>query len=231
MKKLSFLVVAAALLMSAGSCKSTCGNANIKTEVDSMSYAIGVAQGGGLAQQLTSIPGGEVNKEALIAGFTQALREKETKMTAEEAQEFLQTYFQNVTVKEAAKNKEEGEKFLEENGKRNGVITTASGLQYEVTTEGTGKRPTLSDKVSVHYHGTLIDKTVFDSSVDRGQPVEFGVTQVIPGWTEGLQLMPVGSKYTFWIPAELAYGENGMGGAIKPNSTLIFEVELLSIVE
>jgi len=231
MKKLSFLVVAAALLMSAGSCKSTCGNANIKTEVDSMSYAIGVAQGGGLAQSLKNIPGGEVNVDALVAGFTQALYEKSTKMTAEEAQEFLQTYFQNVTVKEAAKNKEEGDKFLEENGKRTGVITTASGLQYEVITEGTGKKPALSDKVSVHYHGTLIDETVFDSSVDRGQPAEFGLTQVIPGWTEGLQLMSVGSKYTLWIPADLAYGENGMGGVIKPNSVLVFVVDLLSIVE
>jgi len=231
MKKLSFLVVAAALLMSASSCKSTCGNANLKTDVDSMSYAIGVANGSGFAEQLKTIPGGEVNKSALIAGFTQALYEKDTKMTPEEAQEFLQTYFQNVTIREAAENKEEGEKFLEENGKRTGVVTTASGLQYEVITEGTGKKPTLSDKVSVHYHGTLIDGTVFDSSVDRGQPAEFGVTQVISGWTEGLQLMPVGSKYTLWIPAELAYGENGMGGAIKPNSTLVFEVELLSIVE
>jgi len=231
MKKLIFLVAAAVLIISANSCKQTCGDANLKTTVDSMSYAIGVSQGTMFSQSLKSIPGDPVNNDALIAGFIKALNEKETKMTAEEAQTFLQTYFQNVTIQEAAKNKEEGEKFLEENGKREGVETTASGLQYEVITEGTGKRPTLNDKVSVHYHGTLLDGTVFDSSVDRGQPAEFGLTQVIAGWTEGLQLMPVGSKYTLWIPAELAYGENGMGGAIKPNSTLIFEVELLSIVE
>ena len=229
MKKVSFLVVAISLIVSATSCRSTCGNANLKTEIDSMSYAIGVSNGDMFSQSLKNIPGGELNIDALIAGFVEALKEKETKMTTEEAQEFLNTYFTNVTEREATKNKEEGEKFLAENKNRNGVITTASGLQYEIITEGTGKKPTANSKVKVDYHGTLLDGTVFDSSVDRGTPAEFGVGQVIPGWTEGLQLMSEGSKYLFWIPSDLAYGERGAGGQIKPNAALIFEVELFSV--
>ncbi|GAB1416319.1 FKBP-type peptidyl-prolyl cis-trans isomerase N-terminal domain-containing protein [Paludibacter sp.] len=132
--------------------------------------------------------------------------------------------------KQYKSNKEAGIKFLEENAKKDGVITTTSGLQYEIIKQGKGTLPTVTDKVKVHYHGTLIDGTVFDSSVDRGQPAEFGVTQVIKGWTEGLQLMPVGSKFKFYIPQELAYGSNDQG-TIKPFSTLIFEVELLEIVK
>ena len=229
MKKLSFLVVAAALIMSASSCKSTCGNANLKTAVDSMSYAVGVSYGSNLLQSAKTIPGDAPNMDALIAGFVEALKEKDTKMTLEDAQAFLNDYFTKAAEVEATKNKEEGEKFLAENGSRNGVITTASGLQYEVITEGTGKKPTASSSVNVHYHGTLIDGTVFDSSVERGEPIDFGVGQVIPGWTEGLQLMSEGSKYTFWIPSELAYGERGAGGMVKPNSVLKFEVELFSV--
>ena len=228
---MNLLVVAISLVVSATSCRSTCGNANLKTEVDSMSYAIGVSNGAMFSQSLKNIPGGELNMDALIAGFVEALKEKETQITSEDAQTFLNDYFTKVSEQEATKNKEEGEKFLAENGSRNGVITTASGLQYEVITEGTGKKPTPNDKVKVHYHGTLLDGTVFDSSVDRETPAEFGVTQVIPGWIEGLQLMPEGSKYTFWIPAELAYGERGAGGQIKPNTTLKFDVELLEIMK
>jgi len=127
-------------------------------------------------------------------------------------------------------NKESGIKFLEENAQKEGVITTASGLQYEVIKLGKGATPTSTDKVKVHYHGTLIDGTVFDSSIDRGQPTEFGVNQVIKGWTEGLQLMPVGSKFKFYIPQELAYGSQDHG-TIKPFSTLVFEVELLAVVK
>ncbi len=127
--------------------------------------------------------------------------------------------------------KKEGEDFLKENAKRPEVTTTASGLQYEVVKEGTGTKPTISDMVKVHYHGTLIDGTVFDSSVKRGIPAEFGVNQVIKGWVEALQLMPVGSKYKLYIPSELAYGQQGAGAMIKPNSALIFEVELLDIIK
>ena len=230
MKKISFLVAAAiSLMVSVNSCQSTCGDAKLKTAVDSMSYAIGVSQGSMFSQSLKSIPGDPANIDALIAGFVKAVKEKETQMTSEEAQTFLNDYFTKASEQEATKNKEEGEKFLAENGSRNGVITTASGLQYEVITEGTGKKPTASSSVNVHYHGTLIDGTVFDSSVERGEPIDFGVGQVIPGWTEGLQLMSEGSKYTFWIPSELAYGERGAGGMVKPNSVLKFEVELFSV--
>jgi FKBP-type peptidyl-prolyl cis-trans isomerase FklB len=125
--------------------------------------------------------------------------------------------------------KTENMAFLEENAKKEGIQITETGLQYEVITMGTGPKPTLDQTVKVHYHGTLIDGSVFDSSVDRGEPIEFPVTGVIPGWVEGLQLMPVGSKFKFYIPYDLAYGERGAGQMIKPFSTLIFEVELLEV--
>lgn len=143
----------------------------------------------------------------------------------------MQSYFVEAQAREAAAAKEESEKFLAENKTKEGVITTESGLQYQVITEGTGAKPTAEDRVKVHYTGTLLDGTKFDSSVDRGEPAEFGVSQVIPGWTEGLQIMPAGSKYIFWIPSELAYGERGAGQDIKPNSVLKFEVELLEVIK
>jgi FKBP-type peptidyl-prolyl cis-trans isomerase FklB len=131
----------------------------------------------------------------------------------------------------AGKYKEEGQKYLADNGKRKGVTTTASGLQYEVLKEGTGPKPAVTDSVSVHYHGTLIDGKVFDSSVERGEPTSFPLQGVIRGWTEGLQLMPVGSKWRFYIPSDLAYGDQAQGDDIPPGSTLIFDVELLGIVK
>jgi FKBP-type peptidyl-prolyl cis-trans isomerase FklB len=131
----------------------------------------------------------------------------------------------------AGKYKEEGKKYLAENGKRKGVATTASGLQYEVLKEGTGPKPAVTDSVNVHYHGTLIDGKVFDSSVERGEPTSFPLQGVIRGWTEGLQLMPVGSKWRFHIPSDLAYGDQAQGDDIPPGSTLIFDVELLGIVK
>lgn len=231
MKKLSVLAATAivALGFSATSCDSH-PTANLKTAVDSASYAIGVSTGAGYKENLKTLPGGEANVDALIAGFVQAIKGDSTKMSAQEAQVYLQTYFVEASAKEAQKNKEEGEKFLAENKTKDGVFTTESGLQYKVEKEGTGAKPTATDKVKVHYTGTLLDGTKFDSSVDRGEPAEFGVSQVIKGWTEGLQIMPVGSKYIFWIPSELAYGERGAGQDIKPNSVLKFEVELLDIV-
>lgn len=230
MKKLSFVVAAfaASLMVSATSCQPV-GKANLKTDIDSVCYAIGVTYGSGFAEQLKTFPGGEANKDALVAGFVEALNGKETKITADKAQEVIQAYFTNAAMKDAAKAKEEGEKFLEENKAKEGVKTTPSGLQYKVITEGTGEKPTEKSTVTVHYKGTLLDGTEFDSSYSRNEPTKFTVNQVIPGWTEGLQLMPAGSKYIFWIPSELAYGERGAGQQIKPNSVLTFEVELISV--
>lgn len=232
MKKISVLVATAvvALGVSATSCDSK-KSANLKTGVDSASYAIGVNTGASYKENLKTLPGGEANIDALIAGFVQALKGDSTQISPADAQAYLQTYFTEASAKDAAKIKSEGDAFLADNKTKEGVITTESGLQYKVEVEGTGAKPTAEDRVKVHYTGTLLDGTKFDSSLDRGEPAEFGVTQVIPGWTEGLQIMPVGSKYTFWIPSDLAYGERGAGGDIKPNSALKFEVELLEIVK
>lgn len=232
MKKISVLAATAIVAMgvSATSCDSK-KSANLKTAIDSASYAIGVNTGASYKENLKTLPGGEANIDALIAGFVQAIKGDSTKMTPADAQAYLQTYFVEASAKEASKTKEEGDAFLAENKTKEGVITTESGLQYKVEVEGTGAKPTAEDRVKVHYTGTLLDGTKFDSSLDRGEPAEFGVTQVIPGWTEGLQIMPVGSKYTFWIPSDLAYGERGAGQDIKPNSTLKFEVELLEILK
>lgn len=163
--------------------------------------------------------------ELIKQGFINGLTGYEELMTGEIAGEYVQSTLMNIKY---GNSKEEGEKFLAENALREGVITTASGLQYEVIKMGKGKKPSATDQVKVHYHGTLTNGTVFDSSVDRNAPITFGLTQVIPGWTEGLQLMPVGSKFKFYIPQELGYGSQ-QAGSIPPYSTLIFEVELLGI--
>ena len=218
MKKLSVLVATVIVAMGASftSCGDSHKSASLKTSIDSASYAIGISTGAGYKENLKTLPGGDSSA---------------MKMNPQQAQQYLQTYFVEAQAREAKKTKEEGDKFLAENKTKEGVITTESGLQYKVEKEGTGAKPTATDKVKVHYTGTLLDGTKFDSSVDRGEPAEFGVGQVIKGWTEGLQIMPVGSKYIFWIPAELAYGERGAGQDIKPNSVLKFEVELLDIVK
>ncbi|MEA4975310.1 MAG: FKBP-type peptidyl-prolyl cis-trans isomerase [Paludibacter sp.] len=170
----------------------------------------------------------------LRQGMINGVSGSDAGMTADEARDYFNGTMEALQAKKMEAqyndNKVAGQSFLAENAKKEGVITTASGLQYEVIKKGNGPLPKDTDKVKVHYHGTLVDGTVFDSSVDRGQPAEFGVTQVIKGWVEGLQLMPVGSKYKFYIPQELAYGSQSQG-QIKPFSTLIFEVELLEIVK
>ena len=233
MKKVNVVLATAVVAFGvfATSCDSK-RSVSLKTGVDSVSYALGIANGAMFEQSLKNFPGDPIDVDLLVIGLELAMKGDSSamKMTAEEAQAFLQLYFTEAQVKDANKTRDEGEKFLTDNKAKNGVITTESGLQYKVITEGTGDKPTAEDRVSVHYTGTLLDGTQFDSSLDRGEPSTFGVSQVIRGWTEGLQIMPVGSKYEFWIPSDLAYGERGSQN-IKPNSVLHFEVELLEIVK
>lgn len=196
---------------------------NQKSKMDSVSYNLGIL----IAQNLIRQGLAEVNANELAKGVADALAGVNVDLA--KCNESVSEYIQAQQAKKFEGNIAEGKKFLEENKKRAGVTTTASGLQYEVLKPGAGAKPTTSDKVTVHYHGTLLDGTIFDSSVNRGQPATFGVTQVIQGWVEGLQLMPLGSKYKFYIPYNLGYGERGAGGDIGPYATLVFEVELLKI--
>jgi FKBP-type peptidyl-prolyl cis-trans isomerase FklB len=193
--------------------------------MDSLSYSVGVLVAQNLKQQGLD----EVNPSDLASAIEDVIEGKDLKIDPQTANANLQSYMQGKAERAGAENKTKGEAFLAENGKRAEVKTLASGLQYEVLTEGTGAKPAATDKVTVHYHGTLIDGTVFDSSVDRGQPASFPVNGVIPGWVEALQLMPTGSKWKLFIPSDLAYGARGAGGDIGPNATLIFDVELISI--
>lgn len=206
----------------------------LKTQMDSLSAAIGVSFSNSVASQGI----GNLNTAVLTKTISAALNGEKTALSPEAANAFLQTYFEKIaSVKQKEMEEKgavvrvEGEKFLEENKKKAGVVTTESGLQYEIIKAGEGAKPTSTDKVKTHYHGTLINGTVFDSSVDRGEPIEFPVNGVIKGWTEALQLMPVGSKWKLFIPYDLAYGERGAGGQIPPYSALVFEVELLDIVK
>ena len=169
--------------------------------------------------------------EDFVKGLTDVLSGKQPAITYDEAKEVINNYFMKLQKERLEINKKAGEEFLNINRHKAGVVELPSGLQYEVLKNGTGAKPTANDKVKCHYHGTLINGTVFDSSVQRGEPAVFGVSQVIPGWVEALQLMPVGSKWRLFIPSNLAYGENGAGNLIEPNSTLIFDVELLDIVK
>ena len=198
---------------------------NLNTEMEKVSYSLGVNVAKSVKNQgLTSI-----DSKAIAQAFTDVFEGNELKISEQESNLILQDYFGKLAKEAQSANVEAGEKFLAENAKRDGVTTTATGLQYEVLTEGSGDSPKETDQVTVHYHGTLIDGTVFDSSVERGQPATFPVNGVIPGWVEALQLMKPGAKYKLFIPSNLAYGERGAGGSIGPNATLIFEVELISI--
>lgn len=221
------------LLIAATSCQQG-GSADVKleTQVDSVSYAIGVLVGTNNQKQLESAPGGsDLDATIMSSAFTTASAKGELKITEEAANALVQTFFQEAGTRKGQDNLEAGNAFLEANKAREGITVTESGLQYEVLTAGTGAKPAAADQVRVHYHGTLIDGTVFDSSVDRGEPATFGVGQVIPGWTEALQLMPTGSKWKVYLPSNIAYGERGAGGDIGPNAALIFEVELLEIIK
>ncbi len=208
-------------------------NIKLETPADSASYAIGVLIGENNKHNLATAPGGDqINVDIMVAAFSLLMHGEEAIMDAETGNTVVRRFFKSMTEKQGQKNLEEGNAFLEKNKTREGVTTTASGLQYEILKQGDGPIPTEKDKVKVHYHGTLIDGTVFDSSVDRGEPATFGVNQVIKGWTEVLQLMPVGSKWKVYIPADLAYGDKPRpGGKIGPNMTLIFDIELLDIVK
>ncbi|MCT4672173.1 MAG: FKBP-type peptidyl-prolyl cis-trans isomerase [Prolixibacteraceae bacterium] len=220
------------------SCQTGVKDQPLKTQADSTSYAIGADMGEGLVKNLENAPGGtELKSEIILAAIQTAINKGETKLTAEERQQVIRTFFTQQQEKVAQDNLEKGEKFLEENKSKEGVVTTESGLQYQVVKLGEGKLPTDENTVKVHYTGRLLpdannpEGKVFDSSIERNKPVEFPVTGVIKGWTEVLKLMPVGSEYKVFIPAELAYGKNGAGRDIGPNSTLVFDVQLLEIVK
>ncbi|MCI1282903.1 MAG: FKBP-type peptidyl-prolyl cis-trans isomerase [Prevotella sp.] len=201
--------------------------------MDKVSYALGL----GIGRQLADMGAKELN----IDDFAQAIKDivagKKPLLGDQEAQTLVQNFFQEQEKKQQAdaaekfqSNKESGEKYLSENAKKDGVVTLPSGLQYQVLKEGNGKKPKATDKVRCHYEGMLVDGTLFDSSIQRGEPAVFGLNQVISGWTEGLQLMSEGAKYRFFIPYHLGYGERGAGQQIPPFSALIFDVELIDVL-
>ncbi len=195
--------------------------------MDKFSYAIGL----GIGQNLLSMGAKGIAVDDFAQAIKDVLEGNQTAISHTEAREIVNKYFEELEQKMNAANIEAGKKFLEENKKRPGVVTLPSGLQYEVITEGNvGRYAKATDQVQCHYEGTLIDGTLFDSSIKRGQPATFGISQVIPGWVEALQLMPEGAKWKLYIPSELAYGAQGAGEMIPPHSTLIFEVELLKVL-
>lgn len=231
MKIFSIAAVACVLTLHVSAQNST-GKNPMKTQKDSVSYALGVDIANNLMQM-------QVQNDINVAMFSTAMQDvfsANPRMAPEEAQRVAQTFFmakhealRQAELQQFEVNKKEGTTFLAQNATRSGVTTTASGLQYEVVTRGTGARPQAGDMVTLNYEGSLINGTIFDSSFERGAPATFGVTQVIPGFSEAIQLMNVGSTYTVFIPQELAYGDRG-AGPIEPYSTLIFKIELLSIV-
>ena len=194
--------------------------------MDKFSYAIGL----GIGQNLLSMGAQGINVEDFAQAIADVLNRNELAMSHNEAREIVNKYFMELEEKMNAENIEKGKAFLAENAKKEGVVTLPSGLQYEVITEGNGKKPSATDRVKCHYEGTLIDGTLFDSSIKRGQPAVFGVNQVIKGWIEALQLMSEGSKWRLFIPSELGYGAQQAGEMIPPHSTLIFEVELIEVL-
>lgn len=193
---------------------------------DEVSYALGLSIG----QNFKASGIKAITSEDFIEGLQDALAEREPKLTNERAREVINQLFMRLQQEESELNAAAGKEYQEIMRHKSGVVTLPSGLQYEIIKEGKGAKPKAIDKVRVHYHGTLINGVVFDSSVERGEPAEFPLNAVIPGWTEILQLMPVGSKWRVVIPSELAYGSRGAGDVIRPNMTLIFEIELLDIV-
>jgi len=202
-------------------------NMALNTTVDSVSYSIGASFGGNLLQNSLN----EVNQDALLAGLNAALAQEDLRIEPRAGGAIINKFIKELKEKAAEENIAIGKKFLEENKGKEGVVTTESGLQYKILTAGTGAIPTKEQEVKVHYRGTTLDGKEFDSSYKRKEPATFLPTRVIKGWTEALTLMPVGSKWELYIPSDLAYGARGAGANIGPNSTLIFEVELLEIVD
>lgn len=222
MKKILTLCLMAAIIGFSTNIKAQ----NEMTLKEKISYALGASNGEYLMQQ-----GIEVDLDIFNKGFKEGYEGKNA-FTQEEMQQVFEEFQKMMMAKQndiVNEEKAKGAAFLAENKKNKDVVETASGLQYKVITMGTGAKPTATDKVKVHYHGTTIDGKVFDSSVERGEPITFPLNGVIKGWTEGVQLMPIGSKFIFYIPSDLAYGDRGAGQDIKPGATLIFEVELLDI--
>ena len=194
--------------------------------MDKFSYAIGL----GIGQNLLSMGAQGINVEDFAQAISDVLNRKETAISHNEARDIVNKYFEELEAKMNAENIEKGKAFLAENAKKEGVVTLPSGLQYQVIKEGNGKKPSATDRVKCHYEGTLIDGTLFDSSIKRGQPAVFGLNQVIKGWTEGLQLMSEGAKWKLFIPSHLGYGAQQAGEMIPPHSTLVFEVELIEVM-
>lgn len=236
-QKLTFCIVASvmmiAMIITGCNSGSLEGDADFESNIDSVSYAFGFLNGQQLSQQGMD----DLDPELFAKGMQQAMTEDSSQINEDSLQSLLQSYQMKAQAKaqrqraaEAQDNQETGKKFLAENKTNEGVQTTESGLQYKVLEEGSGASPTAEDTVTVNYEGTLLDGEVFDSSYERGQPADIPLNRVIPGWTEGIQLMKEGATYKFWIPGELAYGPNPRpGGPIGPNETLIFEVELIEV--
>ena len=201
-------------------------NRQQKQYMDKFSYAIGL----GIGQNLLSMGAQGIAVDDFAQAIKDILEGNQPAISHQEAREIVNKYFEELESKMNAASIEQGKVFLEENKKRANIVTLPSGLQYEVINEGKGKMAKATDQVKCHYEGTLIDGTMFDSSIKRGQPAVFGVNQVIPGWVEALQLMPEGSKWKLYIPSELGYGAQGAGEMIPPHSTLVFEVELLEVL-
>ncbi len=225
-KTIFIIVLAVSISFACQNVKNS--SAELNTELDSVSYSLGVS----IAENIQRQGLDDVNEAAFAQGVKDFLTDEENvKVEPGIANQLLQAYFTNLREKEIEKNIEDSDAFLEENKNKEGVQVTESGLQYKVIEEGTGPSPQDGDQVRVHYTGKTIDGEVFDSSVERGEPAVFGVGQVIPGWTEALKMMNVGGIWELYIPSDLAYGEQGAGDRIGPNAALIFEVELLDIVE
>lgn len=198
----------------------------LNSQLEKFSYALGLSISGNLIQSGVK----QIDPEKFLLALNDVFSGQQPKLSAEEANKILQEFMEEQQSGDAKSNLEEGLLFLAKNREAEDVVETSSGLQYKIINEGDGESPNAADQVKCHYHGTLIDGTVFDSSVQRGQPAVFPVNGVIQGWVEALQMMSVGSKWRLFVPADLAYGERGAGGAIGPNTTLIFDVELLEIV-